>query len=613
MKRSLRTFLSLYLLWTTFFVVAKVVFMLVYHRYYAVASVEDLLSVLWHGLRMDLSTAAYLTILPGLLLAFMQMVKRPRVIKLALKCYLAVVSFLVVTIVAVDTALYGYWDFKLDVTPLFYFVSDPSLALASVPVGILALEIVAVIALAAGIYWLSVKVAQINRGDTHSRSWKRAVAMLVVTGLLFIPMRGGFGVSTINLSSAYFSNDMRLNHAAVNPAFSLLYSATHRKAFNKMFRLLPDDVVEREMASLAPHGSAHTDSLLTTPRPDVYIIILESFSNHLFPSLGGEAVATGLDSVARGGLVMSRMYAGSFRTDRSLPAILNGFPAQPTTSVMKYPEKTRHLPSLASTLAGAGYSTSFYYGGDAGFANQLSYLLNTGFEKIVTQDDYDKSLPRGKWGVADEYLFSRALDDINASAEGEKPAFRVIQTSSSHEPFEVPYSNPRFASEPRLNAFAYTDSCATAFINALSRSPRWDNSLVILVPDHQGCWPLDLDPRDIDGRHRVPLIMTGGALARRGVIDRTAGQTDIAATLLGAMGLDASQFTFSHDILSPSYTPRAFIATPTYTAVVDSTGVASIYDIESGAWNAPGGAISTPADTLNAAYLQNLYNTLDRL
>ena len=108
--------------------------------------------------------------------------------------------------------------------------------------------------------------------------------------------------------------------------------------------------------------------------------------------------------------------------------------------------------------------------------------------------------------------------------------------------------------------------------------------------------------------------MTGGALARRGRIDTAASQVDIAATLLDAMGLDRSAFGYSRNVLDPAVVPFAFMSTPTYTATVDSTGVASVYDIEARKFRFSGSEHpATHADSLNAAYLQTLYDTMNDL
>lgn len=61
-----------------------------------------------------------------------------------------------------------------------------------------------------------------------------------------------------------------------------------------------------------------------------------------------------------------------------------GYPAQPTTSIMKYPRKIQNLPAIAGSLRDARYRTKYYYGGDADFTNMRSYLMSSGFENIIS-------------------------------------------------------------------------------------------------------------------------------------------------------------------------------------------------------------------------------------
>lgn len=597
--------------WLAVFIVGKFIFIAFYNQLFPAITFADILAVVWHGLKMDMAVAGYLTAIPGLLLTVGAWMRNSLVIRRILKWYIGIVTVIVVTTLSVDTVLYGYWDFKLDITPLFYVVTAPEAALASVSSMMLVASIVLMVALSFVVYKCMVKVTGISRYTVEEG--KRPLTsgvMLLLTAVLFIPIRGGFGVSTVNLSSAYYSNNMRLNHAAVNPAFSLIYSATHQQSFNKMFRFMDDEERAAVMAEVTAPNPYTEGGLLKSTRPDIYIIILESFSDGLFPSLGGESVAVGLDSVATDGLVFTDFYSSTFRTDRALPAILNGFPAQATTSLLKYPEKTRHIASLAKSLAAEGYNTNYYYGGDASFANKRTYLLNTGYENVNTVDEMPQDAPMSKWGVSDGVLFDVAYEGTMGESS---PKFTVIQTLSSHEPFEVPYESPRFKNDPACNAFAYTDSCVTSFINKLMASPEGENALVILVPDHYGCYPHNPAPDDVVTRHRIPLIMTGGALARHGRVDTPASQVDIAATLLDAMGIDRSGYPFSRNILDPSVMPVAFMSTPVYSAVVDSTGVASVYNIESKQFRNASSEPTTHADSINAAYIQTIYDTISSL
>ena len=102
---------------------------------------------------------------------------------------------------------------------------------------------------------------------------------------------------------------------------------------------------------------------------------METFGGH--PN-----VAVNMDKFAKEGILFSNFYANSFRTDRGLASIISGYPGQPSTSIMKYPEKTDKLPSIPRSLKNAGYSLEYYYGGDADFTNMRSYLVSSGIGRL---------------------------------------------------------------------------------------------------------------------------------------------------------------------------------------------------------------------------------------
>ncbi|MDE7458833.1 MAG: LTA synthase family protein, partial [Muribaculaceae bacterium] len=191
------------------------------------------------------------------------------------------------------------------------------------------------------------------------------------------------------------------------------------------------------------------------------------------------------------------------------------------------------------------------------------------------------------------------------------PRLRVIQTSSSHEPFIVPYSDPRFPDSDRKNAFAYADRSVTAFIDSLSASPLWQKSVVIITPDHYGVYPEHLDnPLD---RHHVPLIITGGTLNREpAVIPTVADQTAIASTLLSALSLDASEFTFSRDLFDSSRPHYAFFSEPGMAAFVTSADTVAINLDADTPLIYSGQSPDSTAERCNAI-LPTIYNTLSDL
>lgn len=588
--------------------------MAVYHSVMGDISIADWFRVITHGVAMDCSMAGYLTIVPALL-SIVSIWTSSRAVTIISNIYIALTSALISIVAVTDLALYGYWNFRLDTTPFFYFFSSPSSALASVSLLAAVGGFLATGLLTVGLYILIKKTAG-SILIVPDRSIPSSVATIILTIALIIPIRGSFTVSTMNLSRSYFSSNQRLNHAAINPMFSLMYSATHQSDFASQFRYFDNDEADRIFAELsAPVQIAEPDTvapLFTIDRPDIYIIILESFSAHLMPSLGGEPIATGLDSIASTGLLFSNFYASGARTDRAIPAILSAFPAQPTTSLMKFAKKIEHAPSWPKSLKElCDYDLSYYYGGDANFTNMLAYLVSAGFDNIVSDKDFPVSLRTSKWGAHDHVVFDRAWNEIVTDSATSTPRLRVIQTSSSHEPFEVPYSNPRFDDSSRKNAFAYADKSVTAFIDSLSSSSLWKKSVVVITPDHYGVYPEHLDnPLD---RHHVPLVITGGAVNRTpGVVTTIADQTAIAATLLSALGLDSSLFTYSRDLFDNSKSHYAFFSEPGLAAFVTPTDTAVINLDTDRPLIASGAAPSAALDRCKAI-LQTIYTNLSKL
>jgi phosphoglycerol transferase MdoB-like AlkP superfamily enzyme len=629
LKNRILGSVEIYLLFLFILLLQKPLFMLFNRSLYADAGWAEWGRVIGHGLPHDLSIAAYLTVVPMLLsiLSVWTGGSRRRlgaVLYLGAMAYLGVVALAVAMIFVVNANLYRYWGFPLDATPLFYFFSSPKDALASITAWQIAGGTVAILLYASLFFGCFRCLLTRSRHDifcaTPQHRMRTTLVQVVLLLLLFIPIRGGFTVATMNVGQVYFSTDMRLNHAAVNPAFSLMESLSKQKDFAAQYRFISDADAHRLMRSLVDTTTVSpsaADRLFTLERPDVYIFILESFSSHLMATLGGRAdTAVCLDSLAREGVLFTRFYANSFRTDRGVVAILSGYPAQPTTSIMKYPHKSQSLPSIAGTLRNAGYEAHYYYGGDANFTNMRSYLMASGFQSIVSDKDFPVSERLSKWGVHDHLVFRRLLQALKATAADNNgndngaaatspPVLRVLQTSSSHEPFDVPY---RRLKDDRLNAFAYTDSVVGDFISQLRTMPQWKRSVVLLVPDHLGCYPENIS-NFTETRYQIPLIITGGAVRAPRRIDTYGSQQDIAATLLAQLGLPHTQFTFSKDLLNPASPHFAFFTVPDAFGMVTPDNTL-IYDCATDKVVVDEGACRSANLLPGKAYLQSLYDDL---
>ena len=590
----------------------------------------ELPAVIWHGLPLDLSMAGYLSVIPGLLSIAVVWLKR-ELVKPIMNIYFIIASLFITCSFLLNASLYPYWKYPLDSTPLFYFFTSPADAIASVSIWQVILSIVILIVLTLGV-WFTLRMrgekrqqysryaygygglgsGKRNRFDDFDRHRGRtSIILLLLTGLLFLPIRGGITVSTMNTGQAYYSQNAYLNHSAVNPLFSLLESITHQEDFASQYRFMKDKEADKIFATMTSTSDENTYPLLNEATfkkgtPDILIVIMESFASDIMPSMGSyKDVAVCLDSIAQQSILFTRFYANSFRTDRGMVSILSGYPAQPTTSIMRYPRKTSQLPSIARNLAKyKNYKTTYYYGGDADFCNMRSYLVSQGYQHIISDANFPIEDKLSKWGVPDHILAAKMMEDIKAQQNEKRPMLRILQTSSSHEPFEVPYHRLK---DKRLNAFAYTDSVMGAIVREYRKLPRWKNTLIVFVPDHVGGYKEQLNDHD-RSRYQIPLILAGGAISRPMKVGIIGSQHDIAATLLGQLGVEHREFTFSKNMMSDATPKFAFFAVNDAFGIVseensliyDNRAKRIVYDKGEKGFNLKRGQ----------AYLQKLYDDL---
>lgn len=593
MMRSRVVFLIKAYLWTVLvFIVAKVVFMLCCgegHDY----TFGDVWQVISHGLTLDLSTALYFLILPFLLTIVSVWWQGQILIKI-LKVYFLLIAIAFALAFVADTSLYPFWGFKLDASCLQY-LSTPDEATASVSVGYLIIRLIVLVAVVGIIFFGYIKT--LRQHPITSNKWLKAsetVFYIICIPLIVIGIRGGLDESTTNIGQVYYSQNQFLNHSAVNPVFSFLASFEKTASNDVTYEFMDEETCSRIINSLYNTESIDSDTLLNTSTPNIIVILMESCGCE-FTEIGGRKdITPNLNRLTQEGIYFTNCYANSWRTDRGTVCTYSGYPSFPTMSVMKMPVKTRALPNIAKTLKEKRqYDTHYLYGGDINFTNMRSYLISGGFEHLTWKADYNaEEQSTSQWGVRDDITFGTLLQ---MSTTLQSPWLIGYSTLSSHEPWDVPV---RKFDDEILNAFYYLDQCIGQFIDQLRKSPVWDNTLVIMLPDH------GINYKDIDELHplrnHVPMIWVGGAVKSPRRIESICNQTDLPATLLGQLGISHHEYTFSRDVLSQTYTPLAIHTYNNGFSMVDSTGF-TVYDLNSNQVIAGKGDVSIGKAILQAA------------
>lgn len=553
-----------------------------------------------NGGRLDLSITGYFLAFVALIFSVLGLFKG-RVAANVLRVVSVLLLLPVIFGIVTDLVLYEHWGTRLDSAPLIY-LSQPDVIFRSSSTMEIVLVLLSYSILIVSGYLILNRFIFKPLQDLDGQKWYFIPGWLIVGALMIVPIRGGFGLAPINTGAAYFSDNLYANHVAINPIFNFGYSMKSYGKINKPYKFMTHEQSDKIFSELMTSYPA--EKVLNNNRPNVVVILLESFSAKAIGRLGGRPdVTPNLERIGKEGVWFDNFYAASNRSDKGMVGVLSGYPVQPTLSIMKFPQKTQHLPFISKSLIGAGYNTAFYYGGDIGFANMISYVSNGGFEKVISMDDFPESTYNAKWGVHDEVMFSSLLEDINASKE---PFFKFFFTLSSHEPFDVPMETA-IDDNPYLNSVYYTDKCLGEFWEKAKKQPWFENTLFVLVADH-GVRLIDNLSNTDPERYHIPMVWAGGALSKKDIVVSTYGsQTDIANTLLSQLDLPAEDYRFSKNLFEKGRAGFAFFDYSDGFGFV-SPSVKQVYDNTSKSYYLFEGQSSRRDSLLGKAYLQEMYN-----
>lgn len=610
--------------WLLFFLLCRTMFMLYHANLAKGLSLNTIGGVIIHGLRIDLSTAGYLGAIPFLLWNIHSLFPGALTKKL-ISAYSAFMLLLVALITTSDLQIYQIWGTKLNAQAIGY-LKYPKEAMASMSSSPIVLLVGICIFLFCAGFLLYRAVFSRLSFEVPPRSLAVMVPRLfwfiLFSGILVLAIRGGTGLAPMNPGFAYFSTNQFANHAALNASWNLMYDLKHFfRHKNNQFVYMDDAEmharVDRLTSARLPHK---TESVLTLSRPNIVIIILESWTADVIASLGAEkGITPFFEEMAEKGILFTDFYANGYRTSFGIAAVLSGFPSTPEGSILNRPNKMERLPTLAGNLKTNGYATSFYYGGDTHFDDMNAFFAHSKFDTVTDKSSFQAKDMNSKWGVHDHVLFERVLSDLSRQPE---PFFSAMLTISSHEPFEVPMQTVFNGTDPPAlfkNSIHYTDRSLKSFIEKARTQPWYKNTLFVFVADHgSGILAKSQDSFSPE-RFKIPLLLYGEVIKKdyRGTKRFTTGsQSDIAATILAQMKLNYDDFFWSNNLFN---TGRSNFAYYNFAGgfAMRTTGRSIVYNTVS---NQPVGnsentlPIGTSDEVLKdgQAYLQNLYRHYSR-
>lgn len=545
-------FLRQFLSWMIFFQLTRMIFLLWNREEIAAGSTGEIFNTLYHGIYLDVAMSCYMMILPWLFFSLSLITEKQ--IFLRISRWITFVLIILVSMLTIsELPIYDEWHTKLTFKAL-WFLRNPSEVFHTATgkqifYGILGIAFLAGIGIIIS-RWLSPIDVKPKR-----RPLVQLILFLILTpGLIFLGMRGGTQQIPVQVSDAYFSKQNVLNIAAVNSTFNLFSNWIENANAGEPYHFLPGPVANSEFKKLHAIEKDTTIHILTTPKPNIVLVVLEGWSADLVKSCGGyDSITPHFETLIKDGVLFTNCYASGSLSDQGMAAVFSAFPAQPKTSVITQPNKYMHIPCMNTYFENSGYATSFMFGGQLSYGNIRSYMYYNGFDKILEGKDFDASIPQGKLAVADQYLFDRQLKELGAERE---PFFASMFTASSHSPFDFPMEEVLHWGDKEkgyINSVYYSDNCIHNFIEAAKKTSWYKNTLFIFVSDHSHNSPKNWAFNQPEYRH-IPMVFYGEVIKPeyRGLkYAEVSSQTDLAATLLNQLDLDASKFTYSKNLFNP--------------------------------------------------------------
>ncbi|MGB0390870.1 MAG: LTA synthase family protein [Salibacteraceae bacterium] len=565
MIKSLKLILNTCLIWLLYFFVNRLIFSFLFFErvYNDEIPFSEILTIVPKSFRLDMSFISYMmgfSILLIFLNSFFSQPKVNRVVR-GVYYYFHVLMFICSgLVVGSEASLYTEWSTKLSFTALRHMQNPKEVFATASGSHYLITALFLIPSLFFAFFLLKKCVVKSNYFNGIDNNIKTVVVRVLALPVLFvfvvISMRGGLQQIPIMVSDSYFSRNIILNDIAVNPNWNLLSSLyeSSKELNDNPYTMNSLEDCNQRIAELYTVEKDTTFGILTTDRPNIVFILIESLSADNVESLGGlEGVMTNFAELEKDGYLFDNFYSNGSTSDEGVSSIFSSFPVFCSTPIINQPDKARKLPSLNTDLQKEGYETSFIFGGQLSYGNIKAYLFDQGFN-VVKDEEHFGHLPSGRLAIHDEYMFNELRLQIN---EHKVPFMATLFTASTHSPYDMDNLPTKYKGvdyNQYVNSVIYTDSLIGDFFEKVKDEPWYDNTLFIIVADHSHESPRKWT-RAEKNRFKIPMLWYGNVLKPeyKGKVHKIMGsQIDVAKSLLTQMNLPTDKYPWGKNIFNPT-------------------------------------------------------------
>ena len=386
------------------------------------------------------------------------------------------------------------------------------------------------------------------------------LSLMVFSLLTPLACRGGLQAKPVNMSTALKYADSQNVPIVLNTPFTIVKSSTGH-ALKEINYFEPE-----EMDFSPVHYTLQPNRFLTGDldyQPNLVFLVLESFGqemisyynpDHRFP------LTPFMDTLLTQSLTFNGRANGR-RSIEALPSLLSGLPSLMDVDFTSSAYFNNRIDGLGQTLKQHGYSTSMFHGGNNGTMNFDVYAKNAGFDQYYGRNEYDNDDDfDGRWGIFDGPFLQYSLRTIDSF---QQPFATVIYTLSSHHPYTLPKHFDMPQESYLWSGFEktvyYTDCALRDFFEEASQKPWFDSTLFVITADHANTEHYLSDYSNIWGMYSIPIAFYMPSRIPANQSDEIAQQADLNISILSAMGIEDTVFSFGRNVFD-SLSDPSFIA-----------------------------------------------------
>ncbi|QZP32924.1 LTA synthase family protein [Pseudomonas sp. DR48] len=540
-----------------------------------------------NGLRFDLRLVVYL-IVPLLLALFSA---RAMAARGFFRLWLTVASSIALFLGLMEMDFYREFHQRLNGLVFQYVKEDPSTVMSMLWYGFPVVRYLLAWAFGTLILTLAFKGADratrprgpFSGGSIGTRQiapWYARIAVFVVCLMMCVvaargtlrqgpPLRWG----DVYTTDSNFANQLGLNgtlqliaaaKSRMSDERSNIWKATldqplAQQTVRDMLLTPSDKLVDADIAAVRRNFTPNADK--TLPIKNVVVILMESFAGHSVGALGRPGnITPSFDALSKNGLLFDRFFSNGTHTHQGMFATMACFPNLPGFEyLMQTPEGSHKLSGLPQLLSARDYDDVYVYNGDFAWDNQSGFFSNQGMTNFIGRNDFvNPVFSDPTWGVSDQDMFNRGLEELKArDGKEKKPFYALLQTLSNHTPYALPTPLPvervtdRGTLNEHLTAMRYSDWALGQFFEKARKEPYFNETLFVIVGDHGFGNEQQITEMDL-GRFNVPMLMIApGIQDKFGKVDHTVGtQIDIVPTIMGRVGGDVIHQCWGRDLLN---------------------------------------------------------------